>query len=203
LILFEGDDYVSRTDRILDTVMRCKRHRFTHVGLVITRQVFDDVRLHPDRFYILESTRRGPLADSVRNIDNQLMRGIQIRDLRAVQQACAGTLYHARMVSSWRQAYVPQHCSRVIDDVLGVSYQPLAVMLLCYFSTHRMKWLNDTELVVHVLRASNTIPSYIDPKRVCIEDFLRGDSQTCCPCIVTHHMPAPRIYEEPIEIHVS
>ena len=94
LIFFNGSEIVSKAIRCIQ-----KRHmRYTgkgkaprgcrkvwsHVGLVVTRELYDDPRLQPGKLYVLESTMSGSNGDGVLNIDGEGFLGVQIRDLDAL-----------------------------------------------------------------------------------------------------------------------
>jgi hypothetical protein len=94
LIFFNGSEFVSKAIRCIQrrqmrytgkrtpTSPECKV--WSHVGLVVTRELYDDPRLEPGRLYVLESTMSGSLGDGVPNIDGGGFLGVQIRDLRAL-----------------------------------------------------------------------------------------------------------------------
>lgn len=60
---------------------------FSHVAMVINSDVIDHEKILPGRQYILESVVGGSFAHNVKNIDNKVIYGVQIRDLEEVVEA--------------------------------------------------------------------------------------------------------------------
>lgn len=60
---------------------------FSHVAMVVNSDVLNHEKILPGRQYILESVVGGVFAHNVRNIDNKVVCGVQIRDLEDVVKA--------------------------------------------------------------------------------------------------------------------
>lgn len=89
LILFRGSDFVSDVISLLEykNVDNTWGNDFTHVGMILTREVFDDERLEEGKLYILESTMSGKLGQNVYDINGNWHLGVQIRDFDKLMPA--------------------------------------------------------------------------------------------------------------------
>lgn len=84
LIFFKGGEVISRAIRFIQQStlgVENKEDVWSHVGIVITRELFDDPRLEPNKVYVGESTLSGRLNDGIKNVDNKSFFGVQIRSL--------------------------------------------------------------------------------------------------------------------------
>ena len=59
---------------------------FSHSGIIITSDVVDDPLLKKGKLYILESTFSGPLTDGVKDINEHVRFGVQVRDFDEVME---------------------------------------------------------------------------------------------------------------------
>lgn len=66
---------------------------WSHVGLIVTRDLLHDPRLHPDRLYVLESTMSGDKNDGVMNIDDSWFFGVQIRPFEDLLRTYARAIH--------------------------------------------------------------------------------------------------------------
>ncbi len=89
IILFRGSDFVSSTIRYLSfkamssdipLEQRNEARQFSHIGMIVTREILDIPQLEPNKLYIWESTISGKLGENVKNVDGKSMLGVQIRD---------------------------------------------------------------------------------------------------------------------------
>ena len=88
LVAFRGTDCVSGCIRCLELNRPCggriRSGDFSHVGMIVTSDILDDVRCVPGKLYIWESTMSGKLADGVNNVNGQQFLGVQLRDFDQV-----------------------------------------------------------------------------------------------------------------------
>lgn len=92
LIFFKGGEIISKGIRLIQKTMlgiENKKDVWSHVGIVVTKELFDDPRILPNKLYISESTLSGKLADGIKNIDNKAFFGVQIRELDLLVQKYA------------------------------------------------------------------------------------------------------------------
>jgi len=84
IIFFKGGEKISSAIRFIQQVTLGVQHKsdvWSHCGLVISREIYDDPRLLKGKLYLVESTLSGKLNDGIKNIDNKSFFGVQIRDL--------------------------------------------------------------------------------------------------------------------------
>lgn len=88
LILFCGDDPVSHTiQRLSGRMLGPEAAKYSHCGVIVSRDVLDIEELVPGKLYIFESTMSGRLTDGVKNIHNRAFLGCQIRPFDEVVEA--------------------------------------------------------------------------------------------------------------------
>ena len=90
LVLFRGSDFVSSAIRRMSKAEMGGRYeagQFSHVGMIVTRDVLDIPELEPGKLYVWESTVSGKLGGDVTNIDGKAFLGVQIRDFDAVMRS--------------------------------------------------------------------------------------------------------------------
>ena len=93
LIFFIGGEKISSTIRFIQRVslgVENKLEVWSHVGLVVTRDLLDDKRLEPGKLYLIESTLSGKFNDGIKNVDGKSFFGVQIRDLDQLVKKYAG-----------------------------------------------------------------------------------------------------------------
>lgn len=84
VIVIKGGEHISNAIRFIQQVTLGVKERkdvWSHMGLVVTRELYDDPRLKPGKLYLIESTLSGKFNDGVKNIDGKSFFGVQIRDL--------------------------------------------------------------------------------------------------------------------------
>jgi hypothetical protein len=80
LILFRGDDFVSKTIQYLSSrQLGPEAAQYSHCGLIVTKDVLNIPELEAGKLYIFESTMSGNLTDGVKNIHGHSFLGCQIR----------------------------------------------------------------------------------------------------------------------------
>jgi hypothetical protein len=94
LVLFSGADVLSSLIKFLErenltpvSGSSQDAGAFSHVGLVVTKAIFDHPKVLPGRLYVMESTISGRLGNGVNNIDGKWHLGVQIRDLDELIEA--------------------------------------------------------------------------------------------------------------------
>ena len=218
LILFKGGDLVSDAIRFLEG--RCLRHTsrikleegvrsFSHVGLVVTREILDDERLERDKLYVWESTMSGPLSDGVKNVNGESFLGVQIRDLDKVVNAYLSDEDAKIAFASLKD---PVNCealrhrfTRFVRKHDGTRYdanfaslfgsifpalRPLRNLTEKVFRTQ--KWLFCSELAALTYKKMGIFPSDCDPRDCVPMDFLGFDEDRL-----------PIVVKEPIYIKTS
>lgn len=84
IVFFKGGEKISSAIRFIQQVTLGVEHKadvWSHCGLVISREIYDDPRLTEGKLYLVESTLSGKLNDGIKNIDDKSFFGVQIRDL--------------------------------------------------------------------------------------------------------------------------
>jgi hypothetical protein len=89
LILFKGTEFVSKSlIKIMKTRIKHVDNKeiddFSHVGMIITKELIDLPELVSGKLYIFEAIYSGKMTDGVKNIYNKSFFGTQIRDFDAV-----------------------------------------------------------------------------------------------------------------------
>lgn len=87
VILFRGSDFVSNTIRYLSKKSMGGRYEagcFSHVGIIVNKEVLNLPEMEEGKLYIWESTISGRLGGNVKNINNESFLGVQIRDFDKV-----------------------------------------------------------------------------------------------------------------------
>jgi hypothetical protein len=81
-IFFKGGELVSNSIRTLQQMGNKIPHSgdFTHVGIVVTSEILDDVHVLPGKTYIWESILGGVLGHGITNIQGKTFIGVQLRD---------------------------------------------------------------------------------------------------------------------------
>lgn len=103
LLLFRGTDAVSG---MISRLQKCRLGdgSFTHVGIVVTSDLWAHPNIVPGQLYVWESTMSMScfgLTDGVPDVEHSRGRfGVQIRSLRAVVQSYAGTVNWAPLRSN-------------------------------------------------------------------------------------------------------
>lgn len=89
LLLFRGDDFVSRTILKVEGILDKTEGLFSHVGICLRAEDLSPVVTFAEqgKVYVFESTMSGNLADGVKNIEGHSRLGVQLRDLDAVVRA--------------------------------------------------------------------------------------------------------------------
>jgi hypothetical protein len=87
VIMCRGHDFISDGIKYLSFKSMGSRYEagcFSHVGMIITKDVLDIPQLEPNKLYIWESTISGALGGHIKNIDGHAFLGVQIRDFDEV-----------------------------------------------------------------------------------------------------------------------
>ena len=218
LILFKGGDLVSDAIRFLEG--RCLRHTsrikleegvrsFSHVGLVVTREILDDERLERDKLYVWESTMSGPLSDGVKNVNDESFLGVQIRDLDEVVKAYLSDedakIAFAPLIDPVDCEALRHRFTRFVRKHDGTRYdanfaslfgsiypalRPLRNLTEKIFRTK--KWLFCSELAALTYKKMGIFPPDCDPRDCVPMDFLGFDEDRL-----------PIVVKEPIYIKTS
>lgn len=239
LIFFRGTEVVSKTivyltkrqqkrrkvchGRRLKKHEKCKKLDawYSHVGLVLSRDLYDDPRLISGKLYVLEATYTGKNDDGVPNIDGDPTFGVQIRaldDILAVytQSDSKKKLAWSEMVDNpFRQPPSPRkrsECQRLQaiftswcrEAWEGMQYDanPLSLLAALYCPLRRGRdclerifnvdgWLFCSELVAQVARTLELIPRSVNPKNVLPMDLVGFDLDGSSEDGIHHGEAAP------------
>lgn len=201
LILFRGGDMVSDAIRYIQgrclrptgqrTLVECVKE-FSHIGLVVTREILEDERLEKGKLYIWESTMSGPLTDGVKSVDGKSFLGVQLRDLDAVIESY---LSDKNTKIAFAPLIEPVDCDKLrvrfthfIKRHDGTRYdanfaslfgsifprlRPLRNLSEKIFRTK--KWLFCSELAALTYKKMGIFPADCDPRDCVPMDFLGFD----------------------------
>lgn len=202
LVLFRGGDLVSDAIRFLQG--RCLRatssmkleegvRSFSHVGIIVTREILDDERLERDKLYVFESTMSGPLTDGVLNVNGESFLGVQIRELDKVVNAYLkdedARIAIAPLVQSVDCEKLKEVFTAFVKRYDGTPYdanfaslfgsilpgiRPIRNVLERVFRTK--KWLFCSELVALIYKRMGIFPRDCDPRDCVPMDFLGFDN---------------------------
>ncbi len=85
LVLFKGGDFVSDIIRYAERKSaKYNKKDYSHCGIIITKEVYDNPALEEGKLYVLESTVSGRLGQNVPDIHGKSFLGVQIRDFETL-----------------------------------------------------------------------------------------------------------------------
>lgn len=195
LIFFSGSEVFSKGIRKLSK-LREGSGKYSHVGIVINRDLINDPRMSPNELYIWEATGSGLLNRKVKNLDNKAFLGVQARKLRPLLETyddkpnskiAWGPLTrnkrdqiesnYSRVCSTMRRLF-DEYNGRVYDcnccSLCSVVFEPLRHFRPIYeFITD--EWIFCSELCAIVYRELDLIDYRIEPNTVAPINFLGYD----------------------------
>ena len=195
LVLFKGGDYVS--DLIRFAEKKSARYNvkkdYSHCGIIINRQVYDDPDLVDGKLYILESTMSGRLGQGLTDIRGKTFLGVQIRDLEQLVPAYAsektyisiGALRHHPF-----ESYGKKKTKEIVTNFIRnneykvYDYNPLVLgssVCMCLRKPKKVlcddpeKLLFCSEMAAMLYRDLGLLPSQLDCETVVPMDFITED----------------------------
>lgn len=224
IILIKGGEFISNVIRFIQQntlVVPKMKDVWSHVGLVVTRELLDDKRLEPGKLYLIESTMSGRLNDGIKNIDGNSFFGVQIRDLDKIVKKYTS---HKKTSIAWSRLHnnpftdeteagkkKRKEIQAAFTELFpkrweGIRYDwnliSLAAAAWPIFKP--LKWISDkinifdnkdwlfcSELVFDILQVFQFYDGHFDSSLVLPQDLIGFDAST--PSI-------PKIFDDPIEI---
>ncbi|MEO0236738.1 MAG: hypothetical protein ABIN35_00700 [candidate division WOR-3 bacterium] len=203
LLVFRGDDFVSGLISILEKrgYKNAKGGNFTHVGMIVTRDILDDPTMEPNKLYILESVISGRLGYNVTDIHGRSFLGVQIRDLDQLidaydrpNQTSIGwcpLLNNPFLNPQINRDQLKQQFTEIYQRINGVMWDANCWSLCsaiypccrpcrsCIEQTlHTQDWLFCSEMVALVYQHLNILPSTVNPKDVLPADLVYPNEDT-------------------------
>lgn len=200
LVLFNGGDAVSSFISCLsEEALGNGAGKFSHVGMIVTREILYDKDMEEGKLYIWESTASGRLGGDVYNIHGDAWIGTQIRDFDQVMKS-----YDANPNSSIAIRHIVNNPIDNPNDVHQIretmafllgryNEKPYEVNMMQLFTAMfpklrclRLKWGKNrfifcSELVAIIYKAVDILSSTCDPSNVVPADFVVDDidKQVC------------------------
>lgn len=209
LILFRGSDFVSSSIRYLQLKHSgVGADEYSHVGIIISREVLDLPELEPNELYIWESTMSGNIADGVKNIHNESWFGSQIRKLSDVLHANAQNEDSIVAVApvDWQrfnvdESAIRKHMSELWSNYGNKRYELNAITMAASiwpifrplrnclrFVIKDTEWVFCSELCCRIYAQLGLVSNDIDPENTVPCDFwcedLDGMKSPCVEPIV-------------------
>lgn len=206
LIYFCGSEPVSKIIRKLTSKkMRARKGKrveyedvWSHVAIVVSRNVLDIEELKPEELYVIESTMSGSKGDGVCNISGEGYFGVQLRSLSELleryqditQKAKGKKIGVARMstiaragfsaekirpvlTAFWKNVWSNQRYDFNPISLLGSMYTPFRPIRSAVEKIiNTDEYLFCSELVATILRVCEIIPETINPKNVLPMDLV-------------------------------
>jgi hypothetical protein len=194
LILFKGARQLEKLDQGTKV---STSDMFSHAGMIVTSDILDDVRVKPGKLYIWESTMSGRLTDGVKNIDNKVQFGVQLRDFDKVMKGYDANpdtriaVCHLKR-SPKLSGQVKRDFTQFFKKVNGTGYDYvprslLSVVCGCFRKETTEKEDNEklfcSELVAYCWKEMSILPESVLAKHVCPQDFV-GNDRDGMPCVV-------------------
>lgn len=205
LIAFRGNDVAS------DLVYKCQtarqmamRHNgliFTHVGIIVTRDVLDHPKMEHGKLYILESTFS---ETGITDINGKLPFGVQIRELEKVivdydkpedtliawcplfdnphnetnTKLILNTIYDEIQDKTW-----DANCWSLCSSLYPL-FRPCRCCMEHVFYTEN--WLFCSEMVAIIYKSLGVLPRSINPKDVVPDDLVNAFNDSDFMPTITH-----------------
>ncbi len=224
LVFFRGGDFISDLVRFIQERsvkpkssaqdIRIPSSSFSHVGMIVTKEILNDDRLEEGKLYVWESTMSGNVGDGVKNIDGETFFGVQLRDFEEVAKLYNGengthiAIAHLKediKKSIWEdfpQRILSERFTTIFKKYDGVRYDMNLISLGASFIpalrplrdlVETKEWLFCSELVACVYKDLGLLPSDINPKNTVPMDFLGFDNEIKNEVI-------PVVIEKPVDI---
>jgi len=208
LVLFKGGDYISdfiRYVQHLNTEIKYNKKydvnsdQFSHVGMVVTKDILPDSSLKDGKLYIWESTMSGDLTDGVPNVLGESYLGVQLRDLDQVVKNYDANPHTQIAFASLKDEiydeimFTPELSNKFVKLFAlynGIRYDANLLSLYAAvnkdYRSHRdlieetlntENWLFCSELVALIYKNLGIFPESIDPKNVVPMDFIGFDDE--------------------------
>lgn len=207
LLLFRGTEIVSQTIIYLTKKQQNKKNRkaiqYSHVALIISRELFDDPRLKPGKLYTIEATYTGKNDDGVKNIEGEPFFGVQIRPVADILRVylkphTKAKLALAKMTHNPFRDLPPGHPQlRHLQSVFtswckhkweGLRYDanPLSLLASLYCPLRRARdllqrvlniddWMFCSELVAVITKTLDLLPKTVETANVLPMDLVGYD----------------------------
>lgn len=200
LVLFKGGDFVSDLIRFAERKSaKYDKKDYSHCGVIITKQVYDNPALEDGKLYVLESTVSGRLGQGVPDIHGKSFLGVQIRDfetllpeyLRGDTYVSIGTLRDHPI-----DALGERVCRKILTKFIETNqykvydFNPLVLgssVCLCLRTPKKMicddpqKLLFCSEMACMLYQELGIISEKVDPETVVPMDFLGTDIDKAVP----------------------
>lgn len=204
LILFKGEDFVSDIIRYMEggqeegyikCIRQPKPEKFSHCGILITRDVFNDSRLEYGKFYILEATAGGKLGQDVLDINGRTFIGVQIRDFDKLVYAydsspktriawckLKNNPCYSTSIRNKITPYILQKEGSLYDfnlfDLFSIVFPFLRSMRNCVGNNYQLMtkpWVICSELAFGLYQYIGLYNSHFDARDVSPTDFIEND----------------------------
>lgn len=208
LVLFKGADGVSALIRHLSKIQQGTQistdDMFSHAGVIVTSDILDDPRLKPGKLYIWESTLSGMLTDGVKNIDNKVEFGVQLRDFDKVMKGYDSdpntriAICHLKKSPKCNKQFKDKFTT-FFQQVNGTTYDfnPRSLLSAVCKCTRKQTTEDEdnsalfcSELVAYCWKEMGILPDSVLAKHVCPQDFVGNDKDgmpvvVCGPNYIT------------------
>lgn len=195
LVLFKGGDFVSDIIRFAERKSaKYNKKDYSHCGVIITKEVYDDDSLQEGKLYVLESTVSGRLGQNVPDIHGKSFLGVQIRDFETLlPEYLKGDTYVSIGVlkdhpfNNMSKKTAKKLLTEFINDnqYKVYDFNPLVLgssVCMCLRKPKRIlcsdpqKLLFCSELACMLYQKLGLIPENVDPETVVPMDFLGVDA---------------------------
>ncbi len=193
VIVFRGSDFVSNTIRWLSKKSMGGRYEagcFSHVGVIVTKEMLNLPEMEEGKLYIWESTISGRLGGNVKNINNETFLGVQIRDFdEVIKNYCTDNTAIAVLKLINRRALdcdVSEKLMPIYKKYNGTRYEINPMQLFgalfpkvrCLRINYGIdKFLFCSELVSMIYCNLNIFPENVHPYDVVPADFVSEGDQ--------------------------
>lgn len=198
LIVFKGEDFVSRTIAYFEKrgKKNTKNGDFSHIGMIVTRDVLDEPMMEHNKLYILESTVSGRFGYNVKNIHNSSFLGVQIRDFDNLIQhydiSDHTAIAWCHLINNpFQNPEIKQNFNAIYQEVNHRYYDANCFDLFSaiYPSMRTIRWFVDkifrtgnfffcSELVAYVYQKLNIYPNTIEPKNMTPDDIIHPEEDS-------------------------
>ena len=190
IILFKGVDFIS------DIILKLQKKQlgqgdWSHVGLIVSKEILDDNRLQKDCFYFWESTMSGKFNDSIPNIEGDSFFGVQLRQLGPILEHTEklGGKYKLLSLKIKDVSIYKEKFTKLFEQLNNTHYDSNLFSLLCSLYPklrcmrskiekflHTENWLFCSELCALTYKELGIVKK-INPKNIVPQDFINGDDK--------------------------
>ena len=195
LVLFKGGDYVSDFIRFAEkkSAKYNVKKDYSHCGIIINKQVYNDPDMQEGKLYILESTMSGRLGQGLTDIRGKTFLGVQIRDLEQLIPAYAGKKTYisvGTLRSHPFEVYGKKRAKEIVTSFIRKNeykvydYNPLVLgssVCMCLRKPKKVlcddpeKLIFCSEMAAMLYRDLGLLPSQLDCENVVPMDFITDD----------------------------